>query len=161
MNDFPLSATHFGGKDHQVTVHDILNISSQNVLLSGPDSVNECLDEASVPSAVTTQPFRLECLGRVLSKVRHCVRGHITDNLTMREMKTRLPLANGRAKSYHCEGCGRTVGKLEVHDLVIADVIIAFIDAPTVRSVEKCFRHVLNVRKAIHQRFDGLASVTL
>lgn len=77
---------------------------------------------------------------------------HVADDLAVGEMQANLAVANERRVRDHCEGRGRAVGKLKVHDLVVADVVWRLVHALAIWTSAQGLRDVLDVRQSVDQR---------
>ena len=78
----------------------------------------------------------------------------------MRKVETSLAFTDERCVCNHGEGGGSAIGKLQVDNLVVNNVIVGFVDAEAIRAGLECLGDVFNVRNPVNDRADWPSRVT-
>lgn len=86
---------------------------------------------------------------------------HIPNDFPVSKMQTSLAFTDSGGESDHSEGGGTTVGKFQINDLIVTNIVIALVNTFAVRPIFKGFRDVFDVRKTINNSFNRPFGVTM
>lgn len=142
-----------------MALHNLIDVCSQKTLVAGANRLDKGSNEPRVSAPVpSTLVLRAMTNGAPPTEVRYGIVDHVPDDLAMRKVHAQLAVAYQRRERDHRERRGAAVCKLHVHDLVVADVVIALVDALAVRAGLEGVGDVLDVWEPVD---DGLGRPAL
>jgi len=147
INNDPFFPTRFRSKDCEMTGQDFVDIRAHVPLLLGPDGLYKRRNESRVSTTMAATIIDgYMSLGRSSPKICDRKLGHISYNFPMAKVHPELTIADEVAKGDHGERCRPSVRKLNVDDLIIANVILAFVHADPIRTSFESCGDVFNIR---------------
>ena len=141
-----------------MALQHITHVRPKQLLPPRPHSLHKRPDQTQIAAPVpsTLVPG---CMphGRLLAKISDGERVHVAHDLAKRKMQARLAVADEPGVGDHGERRGGAGGELEVDDLVVADVVVAFVHALAVARRAEGVGDVLDVGEPVDDRVGGPA----